>query len=344
MQFALGCVPSPVDERDYRIATYVAEATVPQSLSYRSMFNPVRDQGSLGSCVAFAGTGIDEFIHVSRDLSEMYAYDQAKKKDGWPGEGTYPRVMLQVMQEGICDESLWPYVAKYPPGTQPKAGAATDAAWYKIGTFARVEQGELKQALLLHGPLMLAFDVYASIEAARYNGIVPAPSGARLGGHAVILVGWDDAMGWWIFRNSWTKEWGNFGYGYIPYDVMPKVFVEAWSVVDDTLIPKRWPDLPDMSVDDLASQDAAWQRKAMNGYPDGTFRPNLPVTQRQVGMVMKNLGLSATNPWEGKWTDVAFRNWVVTNFPQLPFKEDRLDEPLTRLQLLLLVGRMLRKV
>lgn len=37
------------------------------------------------------------------------------------------------------------------------------------------------------------------------------------GGHLMLLIGWDDAKGAWLLKNSWGKGWGNDGYCYIKY-------------------------------------------------------------------------------------------------------------------------------
>ena len=49
-------------------------------------------------------------------------------------------------------------------------------------------------------------------------------SGAKLlGGHAVPIVGYDDAMlggaGAFLVQNSWGTSWGLNGYFYLPYSV-----------------------------------------------------------------------------------------------------------------------------
>jgi C1A family cysteine protease len=41
---------------------------------------------------------------------------------------------------------------------------------------------------------------------------------AYFGGHAILLVGFTDSNKLFKFQNSWGKNWGDFGYGYIPYD------------------------------------------------------------------------------------------------------------------------------
>jgi C1A family cysteine protease len=39
-----------------------------------------------------------------------------------------------------------------------------------------------------------------------------------LGGHAILLIGYDDKTKVFKFQNSWGVGWGDKGYGYIPYD------------------------------------------------------------------------------------------------------------------------------
>ena len=41
-----------------------------------------------------------------------------------------------------------------------------------------------------------------------------------LGGHAVAIVGYNDATGKFIARNSWGTSWGDHGYFYMPYQVI----------------------------------------------------------------------------------------------------------------------------
>jgi hypothetical protein len=37
------------------------------------------------------------------------------------------------------------------------------------------------------------------------------------GKHSMVIMGWDDAKGVWIVRNSWSTEWPNNGYIYWKY-------------------------------------------------------------------------------------------------------------------------------
>lgn len=64
---------------------------------------------------------------------------------------------------------------------------------------------------------MSGFTVYSSINNVGSDGVVPMPGGTVVGGHAVLLTGYDDSRQLFKFKNSWGSSWGNRGYGYLPY-------------------------------------------------------------------------------------------------------------------------------
>ncbi len=338
-EHSFGCIPSPPDERDFQLASYVAPVSVPASLSYRSMMTPVRNQGNLGSCVGFASTALDEHIHGAANLSEMWCYDQCKKLDGYEGEGTYPRIAMKVLTQGICEEGMWPYQDRYPPSTQPNPSAAANARNYRIGTYASSTIDGLKAGLFQHGPMLLAFGVYENYTQARDTGVIPAPAGKRLGGHAVCLTGYDDNKALWEWKNSWAFDWGDEGYGYFPYSVLPFLFMEAWTVVDDGTISKPWPDWPD---EQLEAAKFIKDSGAMQGFPDGSFRPYDKLTYRHVALIANRVGLTAPREWLETYapcTRAAVRD-TLSGFTWL---EERWDEQITRYQLALLLYRYLKE-
>ena len=46
--------------------------------------------------------------------------------------------------------------------------------------------------------------------------------------HAVTLVGWDDARGAWLIKNSWNTWWGESGYMWIAYNCNNVGYAAAW--------------------------------------------------------------------------------------------------------------------
>jgi hypothetical protein len=47
---------------------------------------------------------------------------------------------------------------------------------------------------------------------------MPTKNDTIIGGHAVLIVGYNDVTKQFKFKNSWGTSWGNRGYGYLPYE------------------------------------------------------------------------------------------------------------------------------
>ena len=84
----------------------------------------------------------------------------------------------------------------------------------------------MKKALINGNPVVIGFDVYSSFLKINKKGIMlyPSKNERNLGGHAVVIVGFNDNYlnnkGYFICRNSWGVEWGDKGYFYMPYEVI----------------------------------------------------------------------------------------------------------------------------
>lgn len=122
---------------------------------------------------------------------------------------------------GVCPESLWPYnIKKFTQA--PPATATAQEKKHKILTYSRVQASStaIKHALV-EAPVVVGLTLYASFEAKTTlaTGVIPMPKRNEqvLGGHAVILVGYDDAKQTFILQNSWGTGVGDKGFFYLPY-------------------------------------------------------------------------------------------------------------------------------
>jgi hypothetical protein len=90
---------------------------------------------------------------------------------------------------------------------------------------------QLKTALIEHGPLVAPIFYDECLE--NYRGGVFNEKDFGTINHVVLLVGWDDAKGAWLVKNSWgeewgEKEWGEKGFGWIKYGSNNIGMFAAW--------------------------------------------------------------------------------------------------------------------
>ncbi|NDE17154.1 peptidase [bacterium] len=199
---------------------------VPPRIDLRPRMIPVYDQGALGSCTANAFCAAVAFVLNGFLGSRLFLYYNERLLENTTGEdaGALMSDGLRALQQyGLVPEKLWPYqTTRF--NVRPTPSCYSTALLHRVVSAARVRQDAASmRAVLASGyPFAVGIAVYESFEsdAAAATGRVPMPNPSRerlLGGHAVLCVGYDDARGAWIMRNSWGTGWGDKGYFYLPY-------------------------------------------------------------------------------------------------------------------------------
>jgi C1A family cysteine protease len=142
-----------------------------------------------------------------------------------------------VNQQGVCPENLWPYIVKKFK-TKPSKSCYTLALKDKALKYGTINQTltDMKSCLASKYPIVFGFTVYQSFESDQVakTGIVPMPgrNDSPLGGHAVLIVGYDDVKRLFKVRNSWGASWGDKGYFYMSYDYLttPHLASDFWQI------------------------------------------------------------------------------------------------------------------
>lgn len=179
-----------------------------------------------------------------------------------------------LFKNGICSEKSWPYPEMALPkslktivanGTleeiqqelnrvltnhqaeihaaiteRPPEQAVEQAKKHIINRYCRLDEendlAELRLALSKGLPVIFGMMVPKSFYLIGKDGVMtmPSPDEPRLGGHALLAVGYDDEKQVFIVRNSWGEEFGDNGYCYMPYEFFASQYDQGDTKHDNT--------------------------------------------------------------------------------------------------------------
>lgn len=222
--------PQKEDTRDYIYEPQLLEVPSTHFLSDVQMIScPILDQGSLGSCVSNATYALFYILSkrkISLSRLQLYMTNRAIDKSSLIEDSgaTIRGCMKAVSKYGLTNEKIWYYnilnFDKLPPSDAFRNLYKLNKFVY---TFIKQDLKSIKEVLASGKPIVIGIIIYSSFEStnATNYGIISIPdinNETLLGGHAVLLVGYDDKTKVFKFQNSWGKGWGDKGYGYVPYD------------------------------------------------------------------------------------------------------------------------------
>ncbi len=189
----------------------------------------VKDQGDCGSCWAFAAIGALESYQLLRkpdsicgfkdcNLSEQALISCDRNKAGSCRGGYIHKASTSLVETGAPVESCCPYLTADAPCK--KACCSNWQPSYKINSWVWATTNAptvnaIKNALT-YGPVVSTMSVYADFFSYG-GGVYSYTSGALQGGHAILIVGYNDQEGCFIVKNSWGADWGEKGYFKIAY-------------------------------------------------------------------------------------------------------------------------------
>jgi len=192
---------------------------------------PVLNQGTCGSCYAFATSEMfsARYCSVVPDATAMNFSPQdilacnirTNACDG----GTVDLATRYLEDYGISTLSCQPYMesktssdSRVPSqrclATKCASGEPVIKKYCKRGTTIIIkEEQRIKYEIMARGPLSTFMTSYSDLVNYK-SGIYKHTTGSSQGGHAVTLFGWgvSGTTKYWIVMNSWGADWGQNGY------------------------------------------------------------------------------------------------------------------------------------
>jgi C1A family cysteine protease len=214
--------------------------------------------------------------------SRLFLYKVAKNYLQAQGDnGTFIRQVMGVLRSiGAPPEKYWPYL---DPGTfdkpntsdprideEPNAFCYAVAGDYKAIKYYRLDRLDkpnnerllirVKSHLSRQLLFAFGFPLYPSLMKSMKSGkiLFPSKDEKKVGSHAVMAIGYSDTLeiggdeeghpkttGAFLIQNSWSTQWGDKGFGWLPYEFITEGLTsDFW-----TLTKAEWVDLSKSQLD-----------------------------------------------------------------------------------------------
>jgi len=248
------------DPQSYVVTHGVTPITIPSSFDWRNhngtnWITPVRDQRECGACWAFSALAAAEAAFniesgnpdLDINLSEQYLVSDCNPLGSCCGGDEYV-AMRYLRDYGVPDDACMPYIDGVSCGCE---GYCTEDCTYnnglnicsdttcsnrctdwssrlvKIDSIERVpsDAATIKQYIVQKGPVAAAYGLGASQFGGHWDGDVYRCTNDNDANHAVLIVGYNDAGGYWIAKNSWGTSYQDNGFFKIGYG---ECFIERY--------------------------------------------------------------------------------------------------------------------
>ncbi len=242
--------------------------SLPPRVDLSSYLPPVGSQGNIGSCSAWSTVYYAKTIQENQErqwgadtpdhqYSPLFTYNQIT---GGVNQGTaITDHMIILEKQGVPPLSAFPHTENI--NIQPGKAVMKEAEQYrslshrnldqynaKTGTWS-VDLTAVKTALAEGFPVVGGFQIYENFYDYR-GGIYNRTAGAPSGGHAMCIVGYDDARGALRIVNSWGTWWGEEGFLWLAYDLFEPLCTYNCALMYDKIdsVPELVQAPPDLRV------------------------------------------------------------------------------------------------
>lgn len=219
----------------------------PTAVDLKRFVGTAWHQGQLGSCGGFATAIFSTVLNAENNgwttidldhrFSPAFVYNQIN--GGRDKGSSLYQAMRLLVEKGIAFERLMPY-NDTDWTTQPSWQAVVDGLKHRIASIEWLDPTQtesIKSYLAAGYPVVSGVPVYPDFDRlSPTNKVYDEVSGKSRGNHAVAIVGYDDRLHAFLFKNSWDdglSKWGlDGGYGYIDYALFADQAFDVYTTRD----------------------------------------------------------------------------------------------------------------
>lgn len=239
-------LPSTLGEKD----------GLPSSASLKEWTPRPKSQGHIGSCVGWAtGYGMLTIIYsklnnwttieerTSNAFSALFIYNNIKDfraKDPC-GEGTsFEKAINFLKEHGSCKSVEFDTLIN-DCYRKPNLELIKSAKKYKIkdakivfksDDIGAIKTRKVKKRLATGNPVLIGMRIRQNLRTPTTNFWIPTEGQTQSAGdHAMVIVGYDNALGAFEVMNSWGKGWGNEGFLWIKYEDFEEYAISAYTFI-----------------------------------------------------------------------------------------------------------------
>ncbi|CAG2166324.1 unnamed protein product [Oppiella nova] len=190
---------------------------IPQSQDWTSKESDIKNQGSCGSCFAFASVDTIESHYTINtgnkiELSPQNIVDCLYRPNVCRDGGSLAEAYELVKSEGgIMAESDYPYKEEYGTCSYKKYLSKVTVSGYNY----HIEGDEVfLKEMVSEGPVAVGIDASLKSFKLYKSGVYVDNTCHNPMNHGVVVAGYgvSDGQEYWLIKNSWDTTWGEAGY------------------------------------------------------------------------------------------------------------------------------------
>jgi C1A family cysteine protease len=227
---AQGAILETLDDLPAAPRAGTIQGKLPERVDLSPRMPLARSQSATSTCVSWAATyaaasfvlrqrGVTSGSAAALALSPAFTYNQVSR-DQWCRTGTKAALTLDLLRDvGALPLDEFAFDGGWC-GRQPSQAELDRAKQFRIRGWTALDASapqRVKEQLARGAPVIFSMRITRKMQALRGDTVLEEDD-APGEGHAMVVVGYDDARRAFLVQNSWGRSWGANGLGWFGYE------------------------------------------------------------------------------------------------------------------------------